>query len=195
MKIYVSVFVLSVLVAVGQCTKIDGPCPIKIKQIETFDVNRYLGKWWDVYAGSNSYGSCGSGYGCILTYYRLYHEDTHAIPINYFSGPDYANICSVGIWQTDYDVDGRLFYDGDDNSIYVLDTDYDSYAVEIACSNDDGTTHEEKVVFRSRNMTMSAEVRDKLVKKVVDYGFAEPELVAHNFTGCKDFDPDFWHKH
>ncbi len=40
MKMYVFVFVLSVLVAVGQSAKIYGPCPIKIKQIETFDVNR-----------------------------------------------------------------------------------------------------------------------------------------------------------
>ncbi|XP_025016709.1 uncharacterized protein LOC107368188 isoform X4 [Tetranychus urticae] len=189
MKMYVFVLLLSVLVAVGQSTKIDGPCPIKIKQIETFDPNRYLGKWWDVYA--NSYDVCSSGYGCILTYYRDYDEKLHAIDVNYYFGPDYANICSFGIWQTDSDVDPGLFYDGDKNSIYVLDTDYDSYAVEIACINDDGSTHEERVVLRSRNFVMSDEVRDKLVKKVVDYGFAEPNLNAHNFTGCKDFTPDF----
>ncbi|XP_015791458.1 uncharacterized protein LOC107368188 isoform X2 [Tetranychus urticae] len=187
MKMYVFVLLLSVLVAVGQSTKIDGPCPIKIKQIETFDPNRYLGKWWDVYA--NSYGVCGSGYGCQLTYYRLYHEDIHAIPINWFTGPTYSNECSFVIYQTDYDVDPRLFYDGDDNSIYVLDTDYDSYAVEIGCANDDGVTHEERVVLRSRNMTMPDEVRDRLVKKVVEYGFAKPNLNAHNYTGCKDFTP------
>ncbi|XP_015791433.1 uncharacterized protein LOC107368158 [Tetranychus urticae] len=195
MRMYVFVFLLCALVAVGQSAKVDGPCPIKITQIQTFDHQRYLGGWYDVYTGSNSYvRDCGSDSGCQATYYRAYDDDTHSFYLNYYFGSDYTGLCSFPIYTTDTDVDARLFYDTDFTSLYILDTDYDSYAVEVGCSNDDGLTHEERVFIRSRNTTISDELRDQLVEKVVDFGFAEPDLIAHNFTGCPDWHPGFWHK-
>ncbi|XP_053203090.1 lopap-like [Panonychus citri] len=188
---YLYLFMLiTVLISTGQSKKVNGPCPIKIKDIETIDTERYLGKWYDIYVDPNQ-RNCPKVLNCTLNLYRSYMEDKHVFNVNYYSldGP-YKVFCSFGLYQYDYDVDAKLFADAYNNPVYILDTDYDNYAVEVGClASDDEKTHEERIVIRSRTKSMDDDLLGQLKRKIVDFGFAEPELIAQDYSSCPDYEP------
>jgi lipocalin len=160
-----------------------GPCPAKPDVVKNFSKERYQGTWYEIYKDRSTWYQLGDD--CVTT--TWFCDDTFLGIPNMF--PLIAHECSLSgkryiseedrINSTDlvsaikarcpYE-DGQCFVKTGDfleGNLYILDTDYDNYTIQYACS-DFVFAHEMAVWLFSRTPRISDDYVDYAKKVIKD---------------------------
>ncbi|XP_055957002.1 apolipoprotein D-like [Patella vulgata] len=120
-----------------------GGCP-DAKPLAHLDLNRYLGKWYELYKMPNLFEG---GQTCVTANYSV-KANGHIKVYNH----GFTN--GEAVWAEDSPY----------APYWVLDTDYDNYSAVFSCESLGGLAHVEFAWILSRNNTISDSLKQKIFK-------------------------------
>ncbi|KAK6182879.1 hypothetical protein SNE40_010464 [Patella caerulea] len=160
-----------------------GSCP-NAKPLAQLDINRYLGKWYEIYK-FNSFFEINQE--CITANYSI-KADGHIKVFNRGT-TNGKEVSAVGdAYLPNATLPAQLavrFATGAPYGPYwVLDTDYTNYSVVFSCEALTGLAHAEFAWILSRKNTISAELKQQLFQKFTDNGVDTSALKQTVQTNC-----------
>ena len=152
--------------------------PERVKPVDNFDVQRYLGKWYEVARLDHSFER---GLSRVTAEYSL-REDSGLKVINrgYLAKENRWKEATGKAYFADTSDKGYLkvsFFGPFYGSYVIFDLDHENYQYSLVCGPN--TSY---LWILSRNPEIQASVRDRLVAKAASLGFDTSKLiyVSHN---------------
>ncbi|XP_048779424.2 apolipoprotein D-like [Ostrea edulis] len=160
-----------------------GKCPT-VKTQESFDINKYLGDWYEIYKFEASFEGKQK---CIRANYQM-KSDGH-IRVENTGIEDGKTITATGDgFAPDKNVPAKLEVKFSDKAPYgkywVLDTDYDHYTFIYSCTDLAGLSHIEFAWILSRERTLDDQYKTKLFDLATSYGIKTSNFLTEEQTGC-----------
>uniref|UniRef100_A0A336KHH5 CSON009565 protein n=1 Tax=Culicoides sonorensis TaxID=179676 RepID=A0A336KHH5_CULSO len=129
---------LPLIYIVNAQIEIPGACPANAVQ-SNFNISAYLGKWYEIKRYQTSFQQSGD---CVTAQYALNSDNATISVVNQMTIlPNKTAILSINgtgrLQSTEPPIDGRLFVNffGNESDYWVLNTDYNNYAVVWSCAN------------------------------------------------------------
>ncbi|KAK6182877.1 hypothetical protein SNE40_010462 [Patella caerulea] len=140
-----------------------GGCP-DAKPLAHLDLNRYLGKWYELYKMPNLFEG---GQTCVTANYSV-KANGHIKVYNHGFTNGEAVWAEGDAFLPDTTKPSQLTVKFTANSPYapywVLDTDYDNYSAVFSCESLGGLAHVEFAWILTRNNTISDSLKQKIFK-------------------------------
>ncbi|XP_063705754.1 lazarillo protein [Culicoides brevitarsis] len=162
MKSWMILFAL--LYAVNGQTQVPGVCPSHVVQ-SNFNLTAYVGKWYENKRYANSFQNSGD---CVTAQYTINPDNATVRVVNEMVIlPDTKNVLSINgtakLQSTTPPIDGRLLVNffGNWSDYWVLNTDYNNYAVVWSCSNV-GNNSMQSAWILTRERRPSADILNKV---------------------------------
>ncbi|KAL4234725.1 hypothetical protein ACF0H5_006367 [Mactra antiquata] len=183
------IHILSALVCVGVASAqvfSSGGCP-NVKLQSTFDLNAYLGDWYEIY---KFYAAFENGQSCAKAHYEL-KPDGHIKIVN-SGNKDGKPIQAVGDAYipdpTNEPAKLKLRFSSlaPYGNYWVIDTDYTNYTFIYSCSGVLGITHYEFAWILARQPYVTEEVKTKLFNEAKAFGIDTSKFAFQNRTLCND---------
>ncbi|XP_061162703.1 apolipoprotein D-like [Saccostrea echinata] len=156
----------------------------QVKTQETFDINRYLGTWYEIYKFKANFEGNAK---CISANYELKsngHIRVHNSGIEneqikeatgdaYIPDPKYP--ARLGVKFSNLAPYGRY---------WVLDTDYTTHTMIYSCTDILGIFHFTYAWILSRERTLDQSVTNRLFSKAASFGIDTSNFLKQDQTGC-----------
>merc|ERR1712076_23679 len=186
-KVGVLLVLVSALEAVlGQVFSAGG-CP-NVNAQKNFDLNRYLGDWYEVY---KFYAAFESGQTCARAHYELMSNGHIKIVNSGFKGTKPINATGEAFIPDATNAPAKLKLRfsllAPWGNYWVIDTDYDTYTMIYSCSGIVGITHYEFGWILAREKNITEEVKTKLFNEAKSYGIDTSNFKLQDQTQCPDF--------
>uniref|UniRef100_A0AAG5CZY5 Apolipoprotein D n=1 Tax=Anopheles atroparvus TaxID=41427 RepID=A0AAG5CZY5_ANOAO len=187
---------LCALLGLAQGTIFERPCRSDVTVLQDFQVDKYLGLWYDL---EHYEASFEQNTDCVTAEYSRYEDGSIRVfnsAVRLTDGLLYAVDGKAVLSYPDVDMlEAKLnvsFYGApnDESNYWVLDTDYDNYALVWSCEPIGGERSLEYYWLLSRTPTMpeDEELRDKIAELKQANGIVDDELIIteHFAEGCKN---------
>lgn len=159
-----------------------GKCP-KVKTQETFDINKYLGYWYEIEVFPTFFEK-GK---CTRARYSL-KPDGHIEVYNRGIENGKDNDITGDAFRPDAAHQGQLKVRFSESQPYgdywVVHTDYDHYTLVYSCGNLAGLFHIEMAWILARNSTLDAETTNQLREELASYGVDVSKFKVSDQSGC-----------
>ncbi|XP_013106862.2 apolipoprotein D [Stomoxys calcitrans] len=179
--------VLSALLAVAQGQVVsDGACPDNVKSMESFDVEKYLGTWYEYSKYPVKFEANGK---CITAKYTLNADGTVQVKnrlINTKTNTSediegFANLVSPGKLLVQFPVSPAHTVS---SNYWVLKTDYDNYAVVYSCNPMGENSHSTIVWILTRERIPRSSYIERAISVLYQYEISLLPITTTDQASC-----------
>ena len=188
---------VSSLLALGAQAAPRFGCPQDYKPMESFDIDRYAGKWYEVMR--DKYTPFELGAGCVMAEYTPSTDGSGIITVqNSARRPifGWTDIKGPAVQADTGDASLVVSFHGKDPdpsskaNYTVLDTDYETYSVVYSCGDILGTFGFDFLWILAREKELEKDIMDKIVanikKKIPSYGYESNIFETYQGKRCDD---------